>query len=104
MSHDKEFDESVVAVFRQQDATERAVRRLHDDGFDMRNVSIVGRGFQVSEEPAGFVTTGDCVEKGAEIGAVLGGFFGLCIGIGFLILPGLGLVIVAGPLSAVGAS
>jgi hypothetical protein len=66
----------------------------------MRNVSIVGRDFQVDDEPVGFVTTGDCAAAGAEIGAFVGGIFGLCFGMAFLILPGLGFVVVAGPIAA----
>jgi hypothetical protein len=100
MSQDEDPRGSVVAVFRDHESVERAVRRLHDEGFDMRNLSIVGRNFQVSDEPAGFVTTGDCAGWGADVGSFMGGIFGLFIGMGFLILPGLGLVIVAGPLTA----
>jgi len=91
---------TVVAVFRDHDAAERAVRRLHSEGFDMHNLSIVGRDFRASDKPAGFISTRDCVDKGTEIGAFLGGIFGLCVGMGFLILPGLGLVIAAGPIAA----
>jgi hypothetical protein len=91
---------SVIAVYHDHESTERAVRRLHEDGFDMRNVSIVGRDFQTGDEPVGFVTTGDCAATGAEIGAFLGGIFGLCVGAAFLILPGMGIVIAAGPIAA----
>jgi hypothetical protein len=93
-------ESSVIAVYHNHESAERAFRRLHEDGFDMRNVSIVGRDFQVEDEPVGFVTTGDCAAAGAEIGAFVGGIFGLCVGMAFLILPGLGFVIVAGPIAA----
>jgi hypothetical protein len=89
-----------LAVFRDPKAVERAVRRLHKEGFNMCNLSVVGRDFEVSDDPAGFVTTGDCTAVGAEIGAFVGGIFGLCVGMGFLVLPVLGPVIVAGPISA----
>jgi uncharacterized membrane protein len=92
---------SVIAVYPDHESVERAVRRLHRDGFEMRDLSIVGRDFQVRDEPVGFVTTGDYAEAGAETGAFIGGIFGLCVGMAFLILPGVGPVIVAGPLSAV---
>jgi uncharacterized membrane protein len=90
----------VVAVYEDHDRMERAVRRLHDEHFDMRDVSIVGRDFQTNNEPVGFVAKGDYVQAGAEIGAFVGGIFALCIGMGFLILPGVGFVIVAGPVAA----
>ena len=37
---------------------------------------------------------------GRRAGASFGGLFGLCVGAGFLILPGVGLVVVAGPIAA----
>ena len=77
-----------------------AVRQLHDAGFPLGDLSIVGRDFQETEEPYGFVSRGDYTEAGAETGAWFGGMFGLFIGAGFLILPGLGLVVVAGPIAA----
>ncbi|WP_422926972.1 general stress protein [Singulisphaera sp. PoT] len=91
---------SVVAVYPDHASAERAVRQLHEGGFAMSDLSIVGRDFQVSEEPVGFVTTGDFASAGAGTGAWVGGLFGLLVGAAFLILPGLGPVIVAGPLSA----
>jgi len=91
---------SVVAVYPDHASAERAVRRLHKEGFAMQDLSIVGRDFQVSEEPVGFVTAGDFAATGAGTGAWVGGLFGLLVGAAFLILPGIGPVIIAGPLSA----
>lgn len=91
---------SVVAVYPDHESAERAVRRLHEGGFAMSDLSIVGRDFQVSESPIGFVNTGDYATVGAGTGAWVGGLFGLLVGAAFLILPGVGPVVVAGPLSA----
>ena len=91
---------SVVAVYPDHVAAERAVRQLHVAGFALDSLSIVGRGSEVTEEPCGFVSRGDYVKAGAESGSLFGGLFGLCIGAGFLALPGLGLVVVAGPIAA----
>src|SRR4051812_45611109 len=91
---------SVVAVYPDHASAERAVRRLHQEGFSMSDLSIVGRDFQVSESPVGFVTAGDFASAGAGTGAWVGGLFGLLMGAAFLILPGVGPVIIAGPLSA----
>ncbi len=93
-------DSSVVAVYPDHASAERAVRLVHQGGFAMSDLSIVGRDFQVSEEPVGFVTTGDFASAGAGTGAWVGGLFGLLVGAAFLILPGVGPVIIAGPLSA----
>ena len=91
---------SVVAVYPDHATAESAVRRLHEAGFPLDDLSIVGRDFQVTEEPYGFVSRGDDIKAGAKTGAWFGGLFGLFIGAGFLILPGLGLVVVAGPIAA----
>jgi hypothetical protein len=66
----------------------------------MCDLSIVGRDFQVTEEPIGFATAGDCAKAGAKTGACFGGIFGLLVGAAFLILPGVGPIVVAGPLAA----
>ena len=91
---------SVVAVYPDHFAAERAVRQLHEAGFDLGDLSIVGRGCQETEEPCGLVSRSDYVKAGAETGSLFGGLFGLCVGAGFLVLPGLGLVVVAGPIAA----
>ena len=91
---------SIVAVYPDHASAESAVRLLHQEGFAMSDLSIVGRDFQMTEEPIGFVSAGDYAAAGAGTGAWVGGLFGLLIGAAFLILPGLGPVIVAGPLSA----
>jgi uncharacterized membrane protein len=93
-------DSKVIAVYPDHASAEEAVRRLLKAGFSMEDVSIVGRDFQVTEEPIGFVSTGDFAKLGAGTGAWVGGLFGLLVGAAFLILPGVGPVIVAGPLSA----
>ena len=91
----------VVAVYSDHAAAERAVRQLHESGFNLGDLSIVGRDLQVTEEPYGLVGRGDYVKAGAESGALFGWLFGLYIGAGFLALPGIGLVVVAGPIAAV---
>jgi hypothetical protein len=92
---------SVAAVYADQSAAERAVRQLHEAGFDLGDLSIVGRDIQETEEPYGLVGRGDYVKAGAESGALFGWLFGLSVGAGFLALPGIGLVGVAGPIAAV---
>ena len=91
---------SVVAVYPDHAAAEGAVRQLHEAGFDLGDLSIVGRDFQETDEPCGLVSRGDYVKAGAETGSLFGLLFGLCIGAGFLVLPGIGLVVVAGPIAA----
>jgi hypothetical protein len=92
---------SIVAVYPDHAAAEEAIKRLHGAGFAMGDLSIIGRDFQMSEEPVGFISAGDYAKAGAGTGAWFGGLFGLLVGAAFLILPGIGPVVVAGPLAAV---
>src|SRR3954451_12944831 len=97
---DTRVDSRAIAVYPNHATAEAAVRRLLRAGFAMEDVSIVGRDFQVTEEPIGSVSTKDFASVGAGTGAWVGGLFGLLVGAAFLVLPGLGPVIVAGPLAA----
>ena len=91
---------TVIATYPDHASAEDAVRRLQKEGIPMQGLSIVGKDFQTVEKPLGFVTTGTVAKEGVSIGAWTGGIFGLLIGAAFLILPGLGAVVVAGPLAA----
>ena len=91
---------SIVAVYPDHASAEDAVKVLEEAGFSLKSISIMGRDFQVSETPIGFVTTGDVAAQGASAGAWAGGIFGLLMGAAFLILPGIGPVVIAGPLAA----
>ncbi len=57
-------DSRVVAVYPDHPSAEEAVRRLVKEGFDMKDVSIVGRDFQVEEEPIGFVSAATSSARG----------------------------------------
>jgi hypothetical protein len=91
---------NIVAVYHDHAEAEKAVRRLHDAGFAMSDLSIIGRDLQLSEVPVGLVNAGDYAKAGAGTGAWFGGLFGLLVGAAFLIIPGVGPVIIAGPLTA----
>jgi hypothetical protein len=90
----------LIAIYPDQESVEHALRWLHDEGFDMRDVSVIGRGFEAIEVPVGVVTTGDLAEVGAAVGAIVCGLVGLVLGTALLIMPGLGPVFIAGSLSA----
>ena len=91
---------SVAAIYPDHLAAERAVRQLHEAGFDLDELSIVGRDFQETDEPCGLVSRADYIKTGMKTGSMFGGLLGLCVGAAFLILPGIGPVVVAGPLAA----
>ena len=89
---------SVVAVFESHDQAEAAIRELQKDGFDMKKLSIVGKDFHTEEHVVGYYTTGDRMLYWGKLGAFWGGFWGLLLGSAFFWVPGVGQLLVAGPL------
>lgn len=89
---------SVVAMYSSHEKAEAAVRELQKSGFDMKKLSIVGRDYQTEENVIGYYTTGDRMMYWGKLGALWGGFWGLLFGSAFFIVPGVGPLLVAGPL------
>lgn len=76
---------------------EQAVKELERAGFDMKRLSIVGKGYHSEEYPVGFYTAGDRIMSWGGIGAFWGSLWGLLLGAAFFWIPGFGPVAVAGP-------
>jgi uncharacterized membrane protein len=89
---------SVVASFETHNQAEDAVRELQKDGFDMKKLSIVGKDYHTDEHVVGYYNTGDRMMYWGKLGAFWGGFWGLLFGSAFFWIPGIGQVLVAGPL------
>ena len=89
---------SVVAIFESHDQAEDAIRELQKDGFDMKKLSIVGKDYHTEEHVVGYYTTGDRMLYWGKLGAFWGGFWGLLFGSAFFWVPGIGPLLVAGPL------
>ena len=89
---------SVVAVFASHNQAEDAIRELQKDGFDMKKLSIVGKDCHTEEHVVGYYNTGDRMLYWGKLGAFWGGFWGLLFGSAFFWVPGVGQVLVAGPL------
>jgi hypothetical protein len=92
-------ENSVVAVFGEHSSAESAIRELKKAGFDIKRVSIVGRDFHTEDNVVGFYTSGDRLKYWGKMGAFWGGLWGLLVGAAFLIIPGVGPVVVAGPVT-----
>jgi hypothetical protein len=96
----KDDDRAVIAVFPDLGAAERAVLKLTQEGFPVDRVSIVGKDMESELRVSGFVTTGDIAGPSAATGAWVGGLFGVLSGAAMLFIPGLGGLVVLGPLAA----
>jgi hypothetical protein len=93
-------EDSVIAVFDTLDQTERAIHLLDQDGFPLRQISVVSSAFHSEREVQGYITAGDVAISGAGNGAWAGGIFGLLMGSGFLWLPVFGPMFVVGSLAS----
>jgi hypothetical protein len=96
--------DSVVAVFTDHPAAEAAVKKLADSGFEMKHLSVVGKGYHTDEKVVGFYNTSDRVKFWGTRGAFWGGLWGLFFGGLFLTIPVVGHVVVVGYLAAIAVS
>jgi hypothetical protein len=92
--------DTAIAVFDDHTAAEVAVKKLTEAGFDMKKLSIVGKGFHTEEKVTGFYNTGDRMTFWGTRGAFWGSLWGLLFGGVVLTLPLTGPVIVVGYLTA----
>lgn len=99
-----QIDETVIAVFTGHDEAENAVRKLAQAGFEMRQLSVVGKGYHTEEKVVGFYNTGDRVQFWGSRGAYWGGMWGLLLGGLFVTVPMVGPVVVLGYLAAAAIS
>jgi hypothetical protein len=81
-----------------------AVKKLAESGFEMKNLSVVGKGYHTDEKVIGFYNAGDRVKFWGSRGAFWGGLWGLFFGGLFLTIPIVGHVIVLGYLATMAVS
>jgi hypothetical protein len=91
---------SVVAIYSTHVEAEEAVKQLQRGGIDMKALSIVGRETHTEEHAVGYYDNGDRMRYWGKTGAFWGGFWGLLFGSAFFVIPGIGSLLVAGPLVA----
>jgi hypothetical protein len=89
----------VIATFDDHLKANSAVRKLIDGGFNMKNFSVVGKGYHTEEKIIGFYNVGDRMKLWGKYGAFWGAIWGLMFGGVFLALPVIGPVIVLGHLA-----
>jgi uncharacterized membrane protein len=91
-------ENAVVATYNTHTEAEEAVKEIQRSGFDMKKLSIIGKDYHADEHVVGYYNTGDRVRYWGKLGAFWGGFWGLLFGSAFFIIPGLGPLVVGGPL------
>jgi uncharacterized membrane protein len=91
-------ENAVVAVLPTHTQAEEAVKELQKAGFNMRQLSIVGKDYHTDEHVVGYYNAGDRMKYWGKLGAFWGGLWGLLFGSAFFLIPGIGPLVVAGPL------
>ncbi len=91
---------SVVAIYGTHTQAEEAIKELQRSGCDMKKLSIVGKDYHTDESVVGYYNAGDRMKYWGKQGAFWGGLWGMLFGAAFFAIPGLGPILVAGPLVA----
>ena len=89
---------AVVAIYKSHNEAESAVKELQSSGFNMKQLSIVGRDYQTDEHVLGYYNTGDRMKYWGGLGAFWGWIWGLLFGSAFFFVPGVGPLLFAGPI------
>ena len=88
----------MTALYDTHEQAEHAVKKLQHQGYNMKQLSIVGRDYHSEENVVGYYNVGDRMLKWGGNGAFWGSMWGMLFSSAFLIIPVVGPLLVAGPL------
>lgn len=91
---------AVVGICNSHTEAESSVKELQRSGFDMKKLSIVGKDYHTEEHVVGYYNTGDRMMVWGKRGAFWGGLWGWLFGSALFFIPGIGPLVVLGPLVA----
>jgi uncharacterized membrane protein len=91
-------DNFVVAIYPSHIAAEGAIKELQRAGFEMKKLSIIARNYHTDEHVVGYYNMGERMQVWGKTGTFWGGLWGLFFGSALFWIPGLGPLMVAGPL------
>lgn len=89
---------SIVAVYQSHTDVEAAIKELQRADFDVTKLSVIGRDCHTDEHVVGYYNIGDRMKVWGKTGALWGGLSGFLLGSAFFWVPGLGPLLVAGPM------
>lgn len=92
------INNSAVGLFANHNDAENAVKELQQSGYDMKKLSVIGKDYQTEENVVGYYNTGERMAAWGKFGLFWGTIWGFLFGSAFFIIPGLGPVMVGGPL------
>lgn len=89
---------SVVAIYPTHPEAEAGVKALGQAGFDLKHLSIVGRDYHTDEDVVGYYNACERMQYWGKNGAFWGGIWGMLFGSALFFVPGVGPLLIAGPL------
>ncbi len=87
-----------IAIIDDHQRVKSALDRLADSEFDSQQISVIGKDHPHDKHIHGYATTGSQMKFWGGQGAFWGGIMGALAGAGFLFVPGIGPLVVGGPL------
>lgn len=94
---------TVIGVFNNVEAAEKAVKVLREKGFTENEISIIAKDESTGKtrdmEVGGDFGADQNIADGTAWGGALGGLAGILAGVGALAIPGIGPIVAAGPLA-----
>ena len=94
-------DNSCVALYSTHVQTETAMRALQNAAFDVKNISIIGKGCHEKDHPVGLYNIDERTSLWGMQSEFWTGVWSLLFGTALFWIPGLGSVVMAGPVVAV---
>ena len=93
------IDNLVVATYDSHQGAEDAVKDLQKSGFDMKKLSILGKGMENEQHVVGYYNAPERAVLWGKYSAIWGGLMGLLFGSAMFMVPGIGALFVLGPLA-----
>lgn len=92
------MNSAVIATYNTHIDAEISIRELQRSGFDMKKLSIVGKDYHVEEHVVGYYNIGNRIKVWGKYGAFWGCLWGMLLGSGIFVIPGIGPTVMFGPL------
>ncbi len=91
---------TVVGLFDTREAADRAIEALKSAGFPVENIGVVARDPSLASDVAADSSADEDDIGVVAGGGVIGGVAGLLVGLSAMTIPGIGLIVAAGPIAA----
>lgn len=91
----------LIGFYTNEEHAGRALQKLTEEDFPLDRVSLLGKTNPSGDDPLGiyYSTTGDRIRGWGRLGAVWGGVLGMLGGaVGIFMIPGIGMMLIIGPI------